>query len=68
MALGGSNASTMGSFNFNHAVLEVNPNYPIVGDLECMVVEMWGDEDSNARNFAILLYEVVALQPKRKSL
>jgi heat shock protein beta len=66
VASGGSDASMMGSFN--QAVLEVNPNHPIVKDLERMVVGMRGEGDdegdvvdSEARNFAILLYDVAAL-------
>jgi HSP90 family molecular chaperone len=53
VALGGSNTSTMGSFN--HVVLEVNLIQPIVWDLERMVDGILGDKESNARNFAILL-------------
>ncbi len=69
VASGGSDASMMGSFN--QAVLEVNPNHPIVRDLERMVSgmrgEVGGDEgadggdDDEARNFAVLLYDVAAL-------
>ena len=69
VASGGSDASMMGSFN--QAVLEVNPNHPIVRDLERMVSGMRGevgdDEDADggdvdeARNFAVLLYDVAAL-------
>ncbi len=59
LASGGSNASTMGSFN--RAVLKVNPNHPIVRDLERVIVVMQGDRDIDARNFAILLYNVAAL-------
>ncbi len=49
----------MGSFN--RAVLKVNPNHPIMWDLERMIVGMPGDRDIDARNFAILLYDVAAL-------
>ncbi len=59
VALGGSNASTLGSFN--RAVLKVYPNHLIVRDLERMIVRMQGDRDIDARNFAILLYDVAAL-------
>ena len=69
VASGGSDASMMGSFN--QAVLEVNPNHPIVRDLERMVSGVRGgvgdDEDADggdddeARNFAVLLYDVAAL-------
>ena len=70
VASGGSDASMMGSFN--QAVLEVNPNHPIVRDLERMVSGMRGEVgdddgedadggDDEARNFAVLLYDVAAL-------
>ncbi|KAL3797484.1 hypothetical protein ACHAW5_010093 [Stephanodiscus triporus] len=68
VASGGSDASMMGSFN--QAVLEVNPKHPIVQDLERMVVGLRGEgvdeddtdgDDDDAKNFAILLYDVAAL-------
>ena len=66
VASGGSDASMVGSFS--RAVLEVNPNHPIVKDLERMVVGMrgGGDDkedvvDDETRNFAVLLYDVAAL-------
>ncbi len=59
MPFGGSNASTMGSFN--QAVLKVNPNHQIVRDLVHMIVGMQGDRDIDVRNFVILLYDVAAL-------
>ena len=43
VASGGSDASMVGSFS--RAVLEVNPNHPIVKDLERMVVGMRGGGD-----------------------
>jgi HSP90 family molecular chaperone len=65
VASGGSDASMVGSFS--RAVLEVNPNHPIVKDLERMVVGMrgGGDDkedvvDDETRNFAVLLYDVAA--------
>ncbi len=58
VASGGSDAGMMGSFN--QAVLEVNPNHPIVKDLELMVKSQ-GKEGDDAKNFAVLLYDVAAL-------
>jgi len=58
VASGGSDAGMMGSFN--QAVLEVNPNHPIVKDLELMVKSQ-GKEGNDAKNFAVLLYDVAAL-------
>mmetsp|Transcript_23613 Transcript_23613/g.51132 ORF Transcript_23613/g.51132 Transcript_23613/m.51132 type:complete len:773 (+) Transcript_23613:54-2372(+) len=58
VASGGSDAGMMGSFN--QAVLEVNPKHPIVQDLARMVGSQ-GDESEEARNFAVLLYDVAAL-------
>jgi len=67
VASGGSDAGMMGSFN--QAVLEVNPNHPIVRDLERMVRGKSGEEEEEeeesdndgAKNFAVLLYDVAAL-------
>jgi heat shock protein beta len=62
VASGGSDAGMMGSFN--QAVLEVNPNHPIVQDLERMVKTQGVEEDDDnneAKNFAVLLYDVAAL-------
>jgi heat shock protein beta len=65
VASGGSDAGMMGSFN--QAVLEVNPNHPIVRDLERMVRGKSGEEEDEesdndgAKNFAVLLYDVAAL-------
>ena len=58
VASGGSDAGLMGSFN--QAVLEVNPNHPIVQDLERMIASQ-GEESDEAKNFAVLLYDVAAL-------
>jgi len=62
VASGGSDAGMMGSFN--QAVLEINPAHPIVQDLESMVNSLGDDDDSDdsqAKNFAVLLYDVAAL-------
>jgi heat shock protein beta len=65
VASGGSDAGMMGSFN--QAVLEVNPNHPIVRDLARMVRGKSGEEEDEesdndeAKNFAVLLYDVAAL-------
>ena len=58
VASGGSDVGMMGSFN--QAVLEVNPNHPIVQDLERMV-KTKGEESDELKNFAVLLYDVAAL-------
>mmetsp|Transcript_34618 Transcript_34618/g.58751 ORF Transcript_34618/g.58751 Transcript_34618/m.58751 type:complete len:753 (-) Transcript_34618:178-2436(-) len=58
VASGGSDAGMMGSFN--QAVLEVNPSHPIVRDLEHMV-KTQSEESDEAKNFAVLLYDVAAL-------
>lgn len=58
VASGGSDAGMMGSFN--QAVLEVNPDHPIVQDLERMLNSQ-GEESDEAKNFAVLLYDVAAL-------
>ena len=58
VASGGSDAGMMGSMN--QAVLEVNPSHPIVQDLERMIVSQ-GEESDEAKNFAVLLYDVAAL-------
>ncbi|GAX11321.1 heat shock protein 90kDa beta [Fistulifera solaris] len=43
----------------NKAVLEINPNHPIVQDLERMVK---GDKDSEElKNFALLMYDVASM-------
>jgi len=60
VASGGSDAGMMGSFN--QAVLEVNPAHPIVQDLERMLASQTEEsEDDEAKNFAVLLYDVAAL-------
>jgi len=59
VASGGSDAGMMGSFN--QAVLEVNPAHPIVQDLESMLASSPEEESEEAKNFAILLYDVAAL-------
>jgi len=58
VASGGADTGMMGSFN--QAVLEVNPNHPIVQDLERMVKSQ-GVESEEPKNFATLLYDVAAL-------
>eukprot|EP00577_Skeletonema_sp_RCC1716_P007962 CAMPEP_0113377148 /NCGR_PEP_ID=MMETSP0013_2-20120614/3010_1 /TAXON_ID=2843 ORGANISM="Skeletonema costatum, Strain 1716" /NCGR_SAMPLE_ID=MMETSP0013_2 /ASSEMBLY_ACC=CAM_ASM_000158 /LENGTH=751 /DNA_ID=CAMNT_0000259281 /DNA_START=75 /DNA_END=2330 /DNA_ORIENTATION=+ /assembly_acc=CAM_ASM_000158 len=58
VAAGGSDDGMMGSFN--QAVLEVNPSHPIVLDLERMVRSQ-GEESDEAKDFAVLLYDVAAL-------
>jgi len=48
-----------GMDNMNQAVLEINPNHPIVQDLDRMVK---GDKDSEeTQNFGQLLYDVAAM-------
>jgi heat shock protein beta len=58
VASGGSDAGAMGSFN--QAVLEVNPNHPVVQDLEQMI-KAQGEESEEPKNFATLIYDVAAL-------
>jgi heat shock protein beta len=58
VASGGSDTGMMGSFN--QAVLEVNPSHPIVQDLDRMI-RTGGEESDEAKNFAVLLYDVAAL-------
>lgn len=58
VASGGSDAGMMGGMN--QAVLEVNPTHPIVQDLERMIASQ-GEESDEAKNFAVLLYDVAAL-------
>merc|ERR1711862_59570 len=59
VASGGSDAGMMGSFN--QAVLEVNPSHPIVQDLEQLVKADDSEDNTAARNSAVLLYDVAAL-------
>merc|ERR1711982_298922 len=56
---GGSDAGMMGSFN--QAVLEVNPSHPIVHGLEQLVKADDSEDNTAARNSAVLLYDVAAL-------
>jgi len=57
VAAGGNDGGIPGSMN--QAVLEINPNHPIVQDLERMVKT---DKDSEeTKNFAILLYDVAGM-------
>jgi heat shock protein beta len=58
VASGGADTGRMG--NFNQAVLEVNPSHPIVQDLE-RLIRAEGEQSSEAKNFAVLLYDVAAL-------
>ena len=57
VAAGGNDGGIPGSMN--QAVLEINPNHPIVQDLERMVKT---DKDSEeTKNYAILLYDVAGM-------
>ena len=58
VAAGGLDASMMGSFI--QAVLEVNPDHPIVKDLEHLV-KVREEESDEAKKFAVLIYDVAAL-------
>ena len=60
MASGGSDAGMMSSFN--QAVLKVSPAHPIAQDLERMFASQTKEcDDNEAKNFAVLSYDVVAL-------
>ena len=60
MASGGSDAGMMSSFN--QAVLKVSPTHPIAHDLERMLASQTKEcNDNEAKNFAVLSYDVVAL-------
>lgn len=57
VALGSGDVPGMNSMN--QAVLEINPNHPIVKDLDCMVK---ADKDSEeTKTFASLLYDVASI-------
>jgi len=59
VASGGSDGG-QGLDSMNQAVMEINPNHPIVKDLELMV--KGGDKDSaETKNFAMLLYDVAGM-------
>merc|ERR1712125_2889 len=45
--------------NMNQAVLEINPNHPIIQDLDKMVKGAQDDEET--KNFAMLVYDVASM-------
>jgi molecular chaperone HtpG len=60
-AVAAGDKSGMGNFGRNsQAVLEINPNHPIVKDLDRMLQEQ-GNESKECEQFALLLYDVAAL-------
>lgn len=57
----GNKDDAMGNFGRNsQAVLEINPNHPIVQDLDRMLKEQ-SNESKECERFALLLYDVAAL-------
>jgi heat shock protein beta len=57
----GNKDDMMGNFGRNsQAVLEINPNHPIVKDLDRMLKEQ-SNESKECEQFALLLYDVAAL-------
>jgi molecular chaperone HtpG len=60
-AVAAGNKDDMSSFGRNsQAVLEINPNHPIVKDLDRMLKEQ-SNESKECERFALLLYDVAAL-------
>ena len=60
-AVASGNKDDMGNFGRNsQAVLEINPNHPIVKDLDRMLKEQ-SNESKECEQFALLLYDVAAL-------
>ena len=57
VAAGGNDGGVPGSMN--QAVLEINPNHPIVQDLDRMVKTNKDSEET--QNFAVLLYDVAGM-------
>ena len=57
VAAGGNDGGVPGSMN--QAVLEINPNHPIVQDLDRMVKA--DKESEETQNFAVLLYDVAGM-------
>ena len=45
--------------NMNQAVLEINPNHPIIQDLDKMV--KGAQDDAETKNFAMLVYDVASM-------
>jgi molecular chaperone HtpG len=58
VASGGGDADALGGMN--QAVLEINPNHPIIKDLDAMI--KGGDNESKAtEDFALLMYDVASM-------
>eukprot|EP00545_Synedropsis_sp_CCMP1620_P006797 CAMPEP_0119025512 /NCGR_PEP_ID=MMETSP1176-20130426/33865_1 /TAXON_ID=265551 /ORGANISM="Synedropsis recta cf, Strain CCMP1620" /LENGTH=772 /DNA_ID=CAMNT_0006981059 /DNA_START=19 /DNA_END=2337 /DNA_ORIENTATION=- len=58
VASGGGDADALGGMN--QAVLEINPNHPIVKDLDAMI--KGGDKESkDTSDFALLMYDVASM-------
>jgi heat shock protein beta len=50
----------MNDNNMNQAVLEINPNHPIIQDLDKML-KTKTSEDDEVKNFAMLIYDVASM-------
>lgn len=45
----------------NQAVLEINPNHPIVKDLNAMIKSSGGKDSKKTEDFALLMYDVASM-------
>ena len=60
VAAGAEDSSNFMS-GLNQAVLEINPNHPIVKDLNAMIKSTGGKDSKKTEDFALLMYDVASM-------
>ena len=60
VAAGAEDSSSFMS-GLNQAVLEINPNHPIVKDLNAMIKSSGGKDSKKTEDFALLMYDVASM-------